>query len=70
MAPESSSREFVVISLHPGVTRDKVSANTGWDLKFAETVIETPAPDSRELEILRDLNERTERAHGRTAGEA
>ena len=45
MAPDSSTREFVVISLHPGVTRDQVSANTGWDLKFAETVTETSAPD-------------------------
>ncbi len=70
MAPDSSTREFVVISLHPGVTRDQVSANTGWDLKFAETVTETSAPDSGELEILRDLNARTERAHGRTAIEA
>ena len=70
MAPDSSSREFVVTSLHPGVTRDQVSANTGWNLKFAEHVTETPPPNSGELEILRDLNARTERAHGRTAGDA
>jgi glutaconate CoA-transferase subunit B len=70
MAPDSSTHEFVVVSLHPGVTRDQVSANTGWDLKFAETVTETPAPDSGELEILRDLNARTERAHGRVSVEA
>jgi glutaconate CoA-transferase subunit B len=70
MAPDSSTHEFVVVSLHPGVTRDQVSANTGWDLNFAETVTETPAPDSGELEILRDLNARTERAHGRISVEA
>jgi glutaconate CoA-transferase subunit B len=70
MAPDSSSREFVVISLHPGITRDQISANTGWDLKFAETVTETSAPDSGELAILRDLNARTERAHGRASVEA
>jgi glutaconate CoA-transferase subunit B len=70
MAPDSSTHEFVVVSLHPGVTRDQVSANTGWVLNFAETVTETPAPDSGELEILRDLNARTERAHGRISVEA
>jgi glutaconate CoA-transferase subunit B len=70
MAPDSSTREFTVVSLHPGVARDQVVANTGWDVKFAETVTETSPPNSHELEILRDLNSRTERAHGRTAGEA
>ena len=38
MAPDPSSREFMVASLHPGVTRDQVRENTGWDMKFAETV--------------------------------
>ena len=70
MSPDSSSRELTVLSLHPGVTRDQVRANTGWDIKFAESVKETPAPNSLELETLRDLNARTERAHGGTAGEA
>ena len=70
MAPDSSTREFKVISLHPGVARDHVVANTGWDVKFAENVTETSPPNSQELEILRDLNARTERAHGRTTGEA
>jgi glutaconate CoA-transferase, subunit B len=70
MSPDSSSRELTVVSLHPGVTRDQVRANTGWDVKFAESVKETPAPNSLELETLRDLNARTERAHGGTASEA
>src|ERR1700685_3051515 len=55
MSPDSSSRELTVVSLHPGVTRDQVRANTGWDVKFAESVKETPAPNSLELETLRDL---------------
>jgi glutaconate CoA-transferase, subunit B len=70
MSPDSSSNEFTVASLHPGVTRDQVRANTGWDVQFADSVTETPPPNSLELETLRDLNARTERAHGRTAGEA
>ena len=70
MSPDSSSHELTVASLHPGVTRDQVRANTGWDIKFSESVKETPAPNSLELETLRDLNARTERAHGGTASEA
>jgi glutaconate CoA-transferase, subunit B len=70
MAPDPSSSEFTVTWLHPGVTRDQVRANTGWDIKFADSVTETPPPNSLELETLRDLNARTERAHGGTAGEA
>jgi glutaconate CoA-transferase, subunit B len=70
MSPDPSSSEFTVASLHPGVTREQVRTNTGWDVKFADSVTETPPPNSLELETLRDLNARTERAHGRTAGEA
>jgi glutaconate CoA-transferase, subunit B len=70
MAPDPLSSELTVASLHPGVTRDQVRTNTGWDVKFADSVTETPPPNSLELETLRDLNARTERAHGRTAGEA
>lgn len=70
MSPDPASREFAVTSLHPGVTRDQVRANTGWDVKFADSVIETPPPNALELETLRDLNARTERAHGGTAVEA
>jgi glutaconate CoA-transferase, subunit B len=70
MAPDSSSSEFTVTSLHPGVTRDQIRENTGWEIKFAANVKETPAPNSLELETLRDLNTRTERAHGKTAVEA
>jgi glutaconate CoA-transferase subunit B len=70
MSPDPSSHEFTVVSLHPGVTRDQVRANTGWDMKFAESVAETPPPNLLELETLRDLNARTVRAHGGTVAEA
>ena len=64
MTPEPESKEFEVVSLHPGVTRDQVRGATGWDVRFAGQVGETPAPTVRELEALRDLNARTARAHG------
>jgi len=64
MRPEPETNEFVVTSLHAGVTRDAVRENTGWPVRFAGQVSETPPPTSRELETLRDLNARTAEAHG------
>jgi glutaconate CoA-transferase subunit B len=52
-----------VTSLHPGVTREQVSANTGWSVRFADDLAETPPPTVDELATLRDLQRRTERAH-------
>jgi glutaconate CoA-transferase subunit B len=42
---------------------------TGWPLRFAARVDETPPPTADELDALRDLNDRTARAHGVVAGE-
>src|ERR687884_1706587 len=36
MRPDPETKELTVVSLHPGVTRDQVQANTGWQLRFAE----------------------------------
>ncbi|MDV6318168.1 CoA-transferase subunit beta [Chromohalobacter sp. HP20-39] len=67
MKPDPETKELVVVSLHPGVTRDDVVEATGWEVRFAEQLETTPTPDARELEVLRDLKARTERKH---AGEA
>ncbi|HSM86161.1 MAG TPA: CoA-transferase subunit beta [Candidatus Limnocylindrales bacterium] len=67
MRPDPQTREFVVVSLHPGVSRAQVCENTGWSVRFAERPEETPAPDAHELETLRDLHARTARAHGSNA---
>jgi glutaconate CoA-transferase subunit B len=64
MRPHEETREFQVVSVHPGVTRDRVRERTGWPVQFAEHVEETPSPISLELEALRDLNARTATAHG------
>ena len=63
MEPERASKELVVTSLHPGVTMDRVSQETGWDVQFSATLSETPPPTRSELETLRDLQERTAVAH-------
>lgn len=70
MKPDPSTNEFVVASLHPGVTRVRVSESTGWPVRFAPAIEETPPPDQMELEALRDLNARTARAHGTAGAEA
>ena len=64
MQPDAATNAFEVVSLHPGVSRDQVAEATGWPAAFAAEVEETPAPSAAELDVLRDLNARTARAHG------
>ena len=65
--PDPETREFTVVSLHPGITRDRMAETVGWEIRYAERVAETAAPSAEELEVLRDLYARTEAAH---AGES
>ncbi|HEU5020875.1 MAG TPA: CoA-transferase subunit beta [Bryobacteraceae bacterium] len=69
MKPGEESKEMAVASLHPGVTMDAVRAATGWEIRAAHTVTETPPPTAIELEVLRELNRRTAEAHGRQVTE-
>ena len=64
MAPHPETFEFEVVSLHPGVTADQVRQQTGWPVRFRSAVAETPPPTADELAVLRDLLQRTARAHG------
>jgi glutaconate CoA-transferase, subunit B len=64
LEPDAASKEMIVTSIHPGVTRDRISANTGWPVRFASSIAETPAPTKQELDVLRELHARTARAHG------
>ncbi|MGH9461682.1 MAG: CoA-transferase subunit beta [Vicinamibacteria bacterium] len=56
-------RELILTRVHPGVTEDEARKATGWRLKTAEEVTETSPPTAAELATLRDLKERTRRAH-------
>jgi glutaconate CoA-transferase, subunit B len=67
MKPDPDTNEFVVVSLHPGVTASVVRERTGWPVRFAVSVADTPPPAASELETLRDLQARTARAHKRSA---
>ena len=62
--PDPASKEMTVTSIHPGVSRERIAANTGWPVRFAANLTETPAPSDSELKTLRDLKARTARAHG------
>jgi len=62
--PDPQTKEMTVTSIHPGVTRDQIEANTGWRVRYANSVAETPAPRADELAALRELHARTKRAHG------
>lgn len=64
LRPDPDTNEFKVATLHPGVTADTVRTNTGWRLQFHDQVMETPPPSASELVALRDLVDRTARAHG------
>lgn len=63
LKPDPETKELVVTSLHPNVTRQDVIAATGWDIRFAENLATTPEPGTRELEVLRDLKARTNAHH-------
>jgi glutaconate CoA-transferase subunit B len=62
--PDAATKEMTVVSIHPGITREQIDANTGWKVRYANKVTETPAPTAAELETLRAIQERTRIAHG------
>ncbi len=63
MEPDPETKEMTVATIHPGVTRETLQAATGWPLKYAAIVGETPPPTAEELSVLRDMQARTKRAH-------
>jgi len=70
MKPDPDTKELIVTSLHPGVSKQDVIEATGWDVRFVSGLETTPVPTAHELEILRDLKERTARHHaGERVGE-
>jgi len=63
LEPDPGSCELVVTSLHPGVTREAANAACGWPLRFSDPLAITVAPSAAELQVLRDLQARTDAAH-------
>jgi glutaconate CoA-transferase, subunit B len=65
MRPDRETNEFEIATLHPGVTRERVREQTGWNVRFRDHLEETAPPTPLELDTLRDLLRRTEQAHSR-----
>jgi len=61
--PDHETKEFTVTSLHAGVTKEDVKSTCGWEVRFSDTLEETPVPSELELTTLRDLKARTKAAH-------
>ena len=47
---------MVLASYHPGQSVASVKAATGWDLRVALDVAETPTPTGAELDIVRECD--------------
>lgn len=53
MGYDPETKRMRVESLHPGVTKEDVIANTGFEMLFAESSPITPEPTDEELRVLR-----------------
>jgi glutaconate CoA-transferase subunit B len=53
---DDRSRSMKVLSLNPGVSRETVQDNTGFELIFDDDLATTKVPTTRELEALRTLD--------------
>lgn len=61
--PDPITKEFTVVSIHPGISREAIQKTCGWVVKYSNTPETTPAPNDNELNVLRDLLARTKLAH-------
>jgi glutaconate CoA-transferase subunit B len=53
---DDDKRRMQVISLNPGVSRQQVQDNTGFELQFVDNLGETEPPTEQELSVLRELD--------------
>jgi glutaconate CoA-transferase, subunit B len=67
LTPDPVTKELMLTGIHQGVTVEQVVAATGWPLKVAPRANTTPPPTNLELSVLRELNERTAKAHAEQA---
>ncbi len=65
LTPEPTSKEFILSSIHPGISIEEVKDQTGWDLKVAPNLQTTEAPTAEYLQVLRNLNQKTKEAHSK-----
>ena len=65
LRPEPGSDELQFVARYEHVQADAARAATGWSLRVAESVDIIAPPTADELQVLRDLHERTRAAHSR-----
>ena len=53
---DDKSRQMKVLALNPGITREQVQDNTGFDLIFDDSISVTEPPSAHELATLRMLD--------------
>lgn len=63
LEPDPKSKELTLVALHPGANVGRVREETGWDLAVHQDLRTTEPPTEDELQILRELKERTKAAH-------
>jgi glutaconate CoA-transferase subunit B len=63
LEPDAETGELTLSRVHPGVTVDQVRNATGWPLRVAPDLAETDPVTAEELGALRELEERSARAH-------
>ncbi len=69
MGYHPESKQMQVESLHPGVSREDVRANTGFEIRFAADLTVTAEPTTEELRILREEVDPTGRVIGKNVKE-
>jgi glutaconate CoA-transferase subunit B len=57
LEPDPDTCELVLTHRHPNATLDQVGEATGWPLKVAPELVETPPPTAEELATLRKLEQ-------------
>jgi glutaconate CoA-transferase subunit B len=63
LKPDAVTRELTLCGRYDNVSVEQIKVATGWPLAVAASVDVVAPPTDSELEVLRDLNERTRRAH-------
>jgi glutaconate CoA-transferase subunit B len=55
LEPDPTTKELVLVQLHPGATVEQARERTGWALRVADDVAETAPATVEELDALREL---------------
>ena len=48
------TKQMRVYSIHPGVTKEQIRENTGFDIEIPENVMTTPEPSDEDLRLIRE----------------